>query len=143
MILVTLRGGKAKVISIEIAKKLKDAGLEWEQHELDFYYWPYRDDLCQLMCFEIALFYCDEDEAYRTTKEHGIYMPRLDQLLIEIEGRERWEYALISHTMPNKTKRYECTVTKYADGFTVEFNSSYADSPDEAAAQALLWIIEQ
>ena len=122
------------MLSLELAKKLKEAGLKWEQHELDFYHWPYRGDLYQLMCFEIALFYCDDDEAYKTTKEHGIFAPRLDQLLTEINKKGR-KYELYSHPEFGK---YHCITQRGGERRLFD-----ADSPEEAAAKALVWILEQ
>ena len=68
--------------------------------------------------------------------EKELWLPRLDQLLAEIEKRlqinERWILGQDFITILKETA--DCDEAVYHD---------VADSPEEAAAQALLWILEQ
>jgi len=116
------------VISLEMAKKLKDAGLKWEPQEGDWFYYASMLDFIK-----------DNEEAkgikgvYSYPHASFTYCPHLDQLLTEIE------------------KYYEWSLYKDADGYKcdlfidqgVYFTSDEQESADDAAAEALLWILEQ
>ncbi len=75
-----------------------------------------------------------------------LWLPRLDQMLAEIEKRN-YRYEIIS-----KYKKYTLLLYGWDDGVAeIDFGDGWYpitdfhnnDSPDEAAAQALLWILEQ
>ena len=151
------------MISLELAKKLKDAGLEWEPKEGDYILYPDGELTSILTCGDVAF----ED------LEGCVFAPRLDQMLSEIEKRG-WEIDL---QFFNNGTGWFCEVAKTVqfrhnkprpkltinnkDGTTSEVEplstcpgwGDYgekrmdkeftADSPDEAAALALLWILEQ
>ena len=70
----------------------------------------------------------------------GIYFaPRLDQMLAEIEKRG-YEYSLNTSTVGNK--EYFILVSKRNYGFLI--NEAFrSNAPEEAAAQALLWILKE
>jgi hypothetical protein len=66
--------------------------------------------------------------------EKMLWLPRLDQLLAEIEKRGyRWDIQM------TKT-RYVCGLS--TPGVRV-YPDQYGDTPEDAAAQALLWILNQ
>ena len=67
------------MISLGTAKKLRDAGLEWNPQEGDWFYsWDGR--IANLLVF-LSNF---------NIQEEFIFVPRLDQLLAEIEKRGYW-----------------------------------------------------
>lgn len=130
------------MLSIETARKLKDAGLEWEPQVGDWFTTSNGDNM--LVAFQSVL----ETQYTKITngmddhfpnsrlltgkemlQEDFTWLPRLDRLLAEIEKRGYWwllrnDYCYIATEMDNG-------------------HNSYADSPAEAAAQALLWILQE
>ena len=124
------------MISLETARKLKAAGLKWEPQTGDWY------------CYEGKMQVIKYDsEAYAIKSDLPeidgyISAPRLDQLLSEIEKRSgRYKYELTgSRVYPlsnNPKPKYRITIQ------TDRVLPFFADSPEEATAQALLWILEQ
>ena len=109
------------MISFEIAKKLKAAGLKWEPKHGDCY--AETNGL-------IDLYWSMTVKSPEDTRLQ-IWLPRLDQLLSEIENRGYgWDLRAIA------CDEYRCDL----------LNSHYmfsAMSPEKAAADALLWILEQ
>lgn len=115
------------MISVEMARKLKDAGLKHEWQLLDLF-----DDMT------------DEDKGEPRfgvitrpsydPMEYAVWIPRLNQLLMEIEARgyKVW--------LRSKKNAWVMRVRGSGQGWQ---KSKYGDSPEEAAAQALLWILEQ
>lgn len=77
-----------------------------------------------------------------------LFVPRLDQLLAEIEKRG-YHYALGNQIIKATGYQYKLTIYNYDQAYKIQDKDSflitdfYANSPDEACAQALLWIIEQ
>ena len=139
------------MISLEAAKALKDAGLEWE---------PKLGDLFNtLECIEAGnTSFCiwDEEiqEAYDTPgadidgmHKGSLWLPRLDQLLAEIV-KNIWGCRLSVLWIEDFPKGYECLLSRTEEteeGKWEEFEHCFdsPDSPDEAAAQALLWILRK
>jgi hypothetical protein len=132
------------MISLELAKRLKDAGLWWE--------WPSSGDF---IYNHMANRYGCVDEWIYTKKEVKKYWedgrvdfaPRLDQLLGEIEKRgyeyeQGVSYVTGGPMMPGRYKHgYWCEIW-----FTKDLGINHritADTPEEAVAQALLWILER
>ena len=129
------------MISLEMARKLRDAGLEWEPLAGDFYSWCGRNwlvDFCQTSQAEILA----------SQPDPALWLPRLDQLLAEIEKRG-WEWTIYSATPENvksvdiyeviaDEKLYHCSVAQDKLG-----HISGRHTPDDAAAEALLWILSQ
>lgn len=130
------------MISLETARKLKEAGLKWE---------PQEGDLCYDTQNERITSITEEDgEFYQKIKDtqanelvyfrkNTIWIPRLDQLLAEIEWYFNWNIGS-GEFWPDKPKY--CMGLFGEDGQYVK-GQFYANSPDEAAAQALIWILEQ
>ena len=156
------------MISLETAKKLKEAGLKWnETKQGELYHASFKDG-------SNGIFVVDHDGQ----KKYGnsVWLPRLDQLLAEIEGRE-WDIDLMhfaknrDNTEISDDPSWSCEVNKFLgltqtdvepkliihqhDGtdHAVNVNGKWQEnrlneifdtnSPEEAAAQALLWILEQ
>ena len=114
------------MISLEMARKLRDAGLEWEPLAGDFYSWCGRNwlvDFCQTSQAEILA----------RQPDPALWLPRLDQLLAEVE-KGNYEWCL-------EQARDQYRLSLWFDQACVyEFRS---DTPDDAAGQALLWILSQ
>ncbi len=168
------------MISLESAKKLKDAGLKWEPQWGDVFNIPsvFSDGITMLMDANMI-------ESYRRKEPEDnwpdaifryIWFPRLDQLLAEIEKRG-WDIDLM-HFAKNKGNTeisddpsWSCEINKFL-GLTqtdvepkliihqpngtdhaVNVNGQWqenrlneifdCDSPAEAVAQALLWILKE
>ena len=134
------------MISQELAEKLKDAGLLWEPKEGDEYSHlgnspevfvkaliGYKSKIAT----EHLKIYDEEFPNGRLTTlkemllEKSTWLPRLDQLLAEIEKRG-WKWDLY----PLKNK-YCCLATQ-TTAFPIYEEE---DSPEEAAGQALLWML--
>jgi hypothetical protein len=133
------KGGEG-VISLEKAKKLKEAGLKWEPKTGD---WFYRKDGVIGIVIDVsggdwwAVFPPDGKEyAYSI----AIFLPRLDQLLGEIEKQGFIWVLDVSATNGNKVIGYAMNIATSLDWEDEEEFRS--DSPEEAAASALLWILE-
>ncbi|HBC94813.1 MAG TPA: hypothetical protein DCZ10_18425 [Pelotomaculum sp.] len=117
------------MLSIEIAKKLKDAGLVWEPAFGDLFYCQ-DDDRWE----KSVLAEQDTQEATHQIHEciaDWVFAPRLEQLLAAIEKRgykveSMQDACYIFH--PQKSSRWQ------------EF---LAENRIEAAAQALLWVLER
>lgn len=117
------------MLPFETCEKLKAAGLEWDPVSTDMYY---------------RLFKINSRTAYALYSAHDmgitsfdIFAPRLDQLLAEIEKRS-WTWMLYA---PNDDGKYGIDIGK---GTLCHNNMlAMADSPEEAAAAALLWILKQ
>lgn len=120
------------MLSLETARKLKVAGLKWEPQKGDWIY-NYHGFVSRITldCVEntevdqwVALMdnYCN-----RTV----IFAPRLDQLLAELRKHSRF----VKITWLIMEEKWCCVIDSR--------NQFIADSPEEATAQALLWIYEQ
>jgi len=128
------------VISLETAKKLKKAGLKWEPRQGDWIYNHHgfvsgtTTTLDLIVEGTVLVHSIARDYLNRTVE----FAPRLDQLLAEIEKRgHRWE---IGHYDDNEDIYYIAIVSKKTRLTGHQFT---ANSPEESAANALLWIYEQ
>lgn len=138
------------MISFETAKALKDAGLEWE---------PKLGDLFNtLECIDAentSFGIWDEEmqEAYDTPgadidgmHKGSLWLPRLDQLLAEIV-KNTWGCRLSVLWIEDFPIGYECLLSRREeteDGkWDVYAQRFVMASPEEAAAQALLWILRR
>jgi hypothetical protein len=108
------------VISLELAKKLKEAGLEWEPQRGDWYY--FGDD-GELHLLRVA--------TPRPVPEVVYSAPRLDQLLAEI-------YKTYNFTLHSSGY---IVLRKKGSGMVAEH--FHSDTLENAAAEALLWIYER
>jgi len=113
------------MISLEMARKLKDAGLKWEPEMGDVYY-----GRGTLFDWDFALL--KEEQ-----KTKGIvWAPRLHQILAEIVA-QGYGYNLSS---PFRDGKYDCMV--WEDGCGPR-KIITANTPEQAAAEALLWILQR
>ena len=118
------------MISLEKAKALKEAGLLWEPQRGDLYYYPNGE-------FSGTLIVMGSPPEW-TIKLESVFeqtwLPSLSQLLAEIERRE-WNWLLENNGEIEIWDDNPNILRKYFD-FT-------ADTPADAAADALLWVLGQ
>jgi hypothetical protein len=121
------------MISLEKARALKEAGLEWDLQEGDWFSEPTfaggRTDTLFGQGFE----WDDDDD--KNNEDH-VWLPRLDQLLAEIEKRG-WMWDLRQWSEPGK---YVIFITRQEK---FERYHSVSDAPEDAAADALLYLLGQ
>lgn len=119
------------MISLDMAKKLKDAGLKWEPNRGDWYY-SYHD---RLYCLG-ETGYLHGEEWAKVREDIMVFAPRLDQLLAEIE--KRGYRAESDGPYPGAEElQYSCVIRKNSNALKI----GTGDTRDEAAAQALIWIL--
>ena len=112
------------MISVELAKKLKDAGLK-NTRERGSFFWDGMVDPRPHLLIE------DNIEA----PEGYTWLPSLSQLLAEIERRGyRW------YMWKDRNGNYNIGIDQFKLFHDVEFTARTAD---DSAGQALLWIMEQ
>lgn len=138
------------MISLETAKALKEAGLEWEPKVGDWFYWNEEPNLVT-SCDDIYIW--SNVAAWRLECDYLIFAPRLDQLIKEGVKRGYW-IAIVPY--PTKTKVIweallytwwngdfcELTEKEFMEGDKSNVPLFVHDFPEEAAAQALLWILQ-
>jgi hypothetical protein len=107
------------MISLETAKKLKEAGLEWEPQRGDWYY--FGDD-GELHLLRVA--------TPRPVPEVVYSAPRLEQLLAKI-------YEIYNFTLHSSGY---IVLRKKGSGMVEEH--FHSDTLENAAASALLWMLE-
>ena len=111
------------MISLELAKKLKEAGLEWKPKKGDFY--------GVFGTNSIELITIDRNDI---VPRNIIWLPSLDQLLAEIEKRGYgWKLEKFHAYNLRRMEIYKVNDLLGCFG---------GNSPEEAAASALLWILE-
>lgn len=117
------------MISLETAKKLKEVGLEWEPKLFDVYAFTYLTNPPLVSCLwdETSL----QEAKHPINRDRTVWLPRLDQLLAEIEWRGYW-WVL---------NRGKIIVGK--GGIDGERETFYADTSEDAAGKALGWILER
>lgn len=142
------------MISLDLAKRLKEAGLEWEPKIGDFAW--YKEHQGVIICIDSRILiiqwsdlgrcYSDFWAGDALPPENMLFLPRLDQLLAEIERRG---YGYDLHTLTtNHEHKYYCAIKllECACGYRID-NISWgpfkADNPEDAAAKALIWVLER
>lgn len=131
------------MISLETAKALKAAGLVWEPQYGDRFVIPaiFIEGLSGLIDDRLLMAYRanEPEDNWEEFIRVNIFLPWLDQILAEIERRGyEWSLWVRNKLMPNK---YTIDVGKATDYGETKRIGAY--TPDEAAAQALLWILRQ
>ena len=122
------------MISLEMAKKLKAAGLEWEPQIGDMFYWHNGKDWgIDALTSEDVNNNLDETRDF-IDEGAWIFAPSLEQLLVEIEKRG-YGWKLEKFHAYNLRQMQIYKINDLLGCFE-------ADSPEEAAAQVLLWIYE-
>ena len=121
--------------SLEMAKKLKEAGLEWEPQIGDMFYWHNGKDWgIDALTSEDVNNNLDETRDF-IDEGAWIFAPCLDQLLAKIrELGYKW-------FVETDTERYFIRVVEIKK--PNNFHVIFSDSPANAAAEALLWIYER
>jgi hypothetical protein len=120
------------MITLDLARKLKDAGLEWEPKKFDLYNTEFINGSNGV--FSV---WHDGQNLESTTGTTFTWLPSLSQLLAEIEGRGyRWSLEKVN-------EGYESYVTKDIDDCNKDAKYDLADTPEEAAGKALLWVLER
>jgi len=136
------------MLSLETAKRLKDAGLKWEPQYGDIMtsmYDGFKDNSYVLDEYLVIDKEFIEDypalkpDELKEFRKWAIFLPRLDQLLDEIEGRG-YVWKLRSRA---DGKYFVALFGKNDENYLVQRYWAEADSPEEAAAAALIWILEQ
>ena len=119
------------MLSLEMARKLKDAGLKWEPQQGDFFNWRESTYLFDKYSYQKRVL---------SEEKVSVWLPRLDQLLAEIEKRG---YRVVSGAQHGELGKYTCTI--YGHPLWNPSRAEYftSNTREEAAAQALLWILEQ
>lgn len=127
------------MISLEIARKLKEAGLEWEPQEGDLVYHSEAEESFNITAGDME----DFVQATRIDKEYAysiaIFLPRLDQLLAEIEKLGYHDFYLSRA----EEGWHICLWLPGNENLHPDLETDYYDTPTDAAASALLWIYER
>ena len=103
------------MISLDLAQKLKDTGLKWEP----------------------AL-----GQSYKDVVEGGVWLPRLDQLLTEIE-RRMYDWSMTSNMDIRPDVKPEYYAELYNSDGDMVWEITKQNTATEAAGQALLWILRE
>ena len=123
------------MISLEKAKKLKEAGLEWEPQIGDWFVSPNR--IVEMVTKQNHRRIFTNFGSYPMRQEalkEMVLVPRLEQLLAKIrELGYKW-------FLETDTERYFIRVVEIKK--PNNFHVIFSDSPANAAASALLWIYE-
>ena len=123
--------------SLDLSRKLKSAGLVWE---------PKRFDYFQMIVMENSLTTCLTDEwsvksirkeTVEFRNKSRLWLPRLDQLLAEIEARG-WEVDSVQHK-----GKYACDIAYLSDTVHTKYQTFAGETREDAAGLAYLWIMEQ
>lgn len=114
------------MITYETAKALREAGLKWKPEIGDWFYMPKGEG---------PLLYWNPETDKELMVLYSVFAPRLDQLLAEIEKRG-YDYDLSS---PFHDEPYNCFL--WHNGAKKKGKDN--NSPEEAAAKALLWVLKQ
>jgi len=121
------------MLNLELARKLKEVGLKWEPKFGDHYIIPavFEEGLHEVMDTKQVMSYHKNPKEWEESINDFVFAPRLDQLLAEIEKRGYFMDLL----GPYNTGEWRIIL-----GGSVSDPHFYADTPEEAAAAALIWI---
>jgi hypothetical protein len=124
------------MISLELAKKLKDAGLKWEPETGDGFRNVFMETDHFITYRSIDRFKSITHTQEYTEKNDFVWLPSLSQLLAEIEGRG-YEWSI------GKVGNLYLIGVKEVSPIRVIPKTLRADTPEDAAAGALIWILER
>jgi hypothetical protein len=136
------------MLSLEKAKKLKDAGLKWRPKLGDmFYYRRFGNDEEGEIAFADKEDVKNQDETQHYIETgHWVWVPHLDQMLAWI-GKCGYSFNIGSEMVLDTytgewkpTGKYMCCCGHTGKDAVGEFKALFLD---EAVAQAVLWILEQ
>lgn len=131
------------MITLELAQKLKDAGLKWEPHREDKYTFEpvlvpkgtKNPEMIEIQSDRYVLDNaCAVGRYTRFTPANSIWLPSLEQLLEEIEKRGWKNNCMLSS---RDKEEYQCTISQKGHD-SLKF---YGATQEEAAGYALLWIL--
>jgi hypothetical protein len=128
------------MISLELAQKLKAAGLKWE---------PKKHDFCGQKGFPCRIYSELSEIEIKFYMDEFYWLPSLSQLLAEIEARGYTEISLATINQCKKGWVFELLKQGLLPSKIIgsyyypQFPTFKANTPEEAAGQALLWILEQ
>lgn len=123
------------MISLDLAKQLKEAGLKWKPNPKDDFAYK-NGKVCWLYEYYPAV--CDYPD-------HFIWLPRLDQLLAEIKCKG-YTWCITDEEVGGDFRVSLSKIVWNGRGGTklVDVDDIfYADTPEDAAGQALLWIYQK
>ena len=116
------------IISLKTAKALKEAGLELEAKKGDWY-WAFGTNSIELIAVDRV----------SITPRNIVFLPRLDQLLVEIE-KQGYIVETGGPYNSDDGKPYLCCFNSPQYDSTC-CESFWGEMRKEAAAEALLWIL--
>lgn len=125
------------MLSIELSRKLKNAELEWEPKELDCMSAP--ADVCTSAYLgkeEMEEIQSFSNEEMKTLQEKIVWLPRLDQLLAEIE-RRGYNYELTC----GLSSSHKYIIHLFKGDYVLK--RKYGNALDDVIAQALIWVLER
>ena len=128
------------MISLELARKLKEAGLEWEPKFGDHYIIPavFEEGLHEVMDTKQIMSYHKNPEEWEESIKGFVFAPRLDQLLAKIEKRG-YTWLMQKENIWGKYCFSICPINAYKP----RWNDFWGNTPTDAAAEALLWICDR
>jgi hypothetical protein len=118
-----------KTVSLDMARRLKEAGLKWEPKENDIMVTPVPDDSERLVYTLLP------PRIVYVNQERCTWLPTLSDLLDELEARG-WVYSF----GPMSDSKAICLWRRDWERPTERFEAA---SNEDAAAQALLWVLER
>lgn len=133
------------MLSLETAKKLKEAGLRFSLKHGDQLY----DESGKVQEIHhistCRKFVWMENGLSIRELDKTVYIPRLDQLLAEIEKRGyRWDIGNLGYFRDDDDDDDDDVCIGLFDKETREYVAQFLGAiPEEVAAQALSWILEQ
>ncbi|MHB8122604.1 MAG: hypothetical protein ACYDG4_10665 [Desulfuromonadaceae bacterium] len=120
------------MITLELAQKLKAAGLKWEPKKFDLYNTEFIDRSSGIFSA-----WCDGQNLVSATGTKFIWLPSLSQLIVEIK-RRGYSYNLYDNYPADE---HRCRLTnRESDTCAGKWSGG---TPEDAAASALLWILER
>ena len=123
------------MISLELAKELKEAGLEWEPQIYDYFDGPNGIEPVESLHLLDGMI-----EMVNDCRKHWVellWLPTLSQLLTEIEQRG-YGYDLYTNT----PYQDDYAINLWHEGCQSDY-APVADTPEAAAAAALIWILRE
>lgn len=121
-------------ITLDLAVKLKESGFPWEPKVGDWYYFMGNESPSQIII------------PYNNVENvrHGTFAPRLDDLLAWIEA-QGYGYRQRTTDCPETYPAYRhyIALTKWIDGNSVKVAEFWGKSREDAAAQAVIYILGQ
>lgn len=126
------------MMGLILALDLKEIGLQWDPSIGDHYYHHgYLDSVSPFDCTRVSVLAASDHK-------NVIFAPRLDQLTQEIEKCGYWWSLSPSAHDGTKFKGYmiEICDVEYIGKEEESWHTIIEDTPEEVAAQALLWILK-